>query len=68
MTLDYVVVSSYIYANKKDGYKAMPIFMLAKDGNILPGDDGHSRQTFGNDVLSIGISRLIPSHGRHGNT
>lgn len=22
---DYVVVSSYIYANKKDGYKATPI-------------------------------------------
>lgn len=32
---DYVVVSSYIYANKKDGYKATPIFMLAKDGAIL---------------------------------
>lgn len=32
---DYVVVSSYIYANKKDGYKATPIFMLAKDGEIL---------------------------------
>lgn len=32
---DYVVVSSYIYANKKDGYKATPIFMLAKDGQIL---------------------------------
>ncbi len=35
---DYVVVSSYIYANKKDGYKATPIFMLAKDGAILTGD------------------------------
>lgn len=35
---DYVVVSSYIYANKKDGYKATPIFMLAKDGQILTGD------------------------------
>ena len=35
---DYVVVSSYIYANKKDGYKATPIFMLAKDGEILTGD------------------------------
>ena len=34
----YVVVSSYIYANKKDGYKATPIFMLAKDGKILTGD------------------------------
>ena len=35
---NYVVVSSYIYANKKDGYKATPIFMLAKDGEILTGD------------------------------
>ena len=35
---DYVVVSSYIYANKKDGYKATPVFMLAKDGRILTGD------------------------------
>ena len=35
---DYVVVSSYIYANKKDDYKATPIFMLAKDGEILTGD------------------------------
>ena len=35
---DYVVVSSYIYANKKDGYKATPIFMLAKNGEILTGD------------------------------
>jgi len=35
---DYVVVSSYIYANKKDGYKTTPIFMLAKDGKILTGD------------------------------
>ncbi len=35
---DYVVVSSYIYANKKDGYKQTPIFMLAKDGKILTGD------------------------------
>ena len=35
---DYVAVSSYIYANKKDGYKSIPIFMLAKDGEILTGD------------------------------
>ena len=35
---DYVVVSSYIYANKKDGYKATPIFMLARDGEILTGN------------------------------
>ena len=35
---NYVVVSSYIYANKKDGYKATPVFMLAKDGEILTGD------------------------------
>ena len=35
---DYVVVSSYIYANKKDNYKATPVFMLAKDGRIITGD------------------------------
>lgn len=35
---DYVVVSSYIYANKKGKYKATPVFMLAKDGEILTGD------------------------------
>ena len=35
---DYVVVSSYIYANKKDGYQTVPIFLLAKDGEILTGD------------------------------
>ena len=34
----YVVVSSYIYATKKDGYRPIPIFMLAKDGKILTGD------------------------------
>lgn len=35
---DYVVVSSYIYASKKGNYKATPVFMLAKDGEILTGD------------------------------
>ena len=35
---DYVVVSSYVYANKKGGYKATPIFMLAKEGKILTGN------------------------------
>lgn len=35
---DYVVVSSYIYANRKDGYQATPVFMLARDGAILTGD------------------------------
>ena len=42
---DYVVVSSYIYANKKDGYKTVPIFMLAKDGEILTGD-AHKHLTY----------------------
>ncbi len=35
---DYVVVSSYIYANKQCGYAPTPIFMLAKDGKILCDD------------------------------
>ena len=30
--------SADIYANKKDGYKATPVFMLARDGEILTGD------------------------------
>ena len=42
---DYVVVSSYIYANKKDGYQTVPIFMLAKDGKILTGD-AHKHLTY----------------------
>ena len=32
---DYVVVSSYITANKKHNYDEIPIFMIAKDGKIL---------------------------------
>ena len=35
---DYVVVSSYIYANKKGKYTPTPVFMLSKDGKILTGD------------------------------
>ena len=42
---DYVVVSSYIYANKQDGYKATPIFMLAKNGTILT-DDAFKHLTY----------------------
>ncbi len=34
----YVVVSSYIYANRKCGHTPTPIFMLAKDGQILCDD------------------------------
>ncbi len=35
---EYVVVSSYIYANKKCGHAPTPIFMLAKNGKILCDD------------------------------
>ncbi len=35
---DYVVVSSYIYANKKCEFAPTPIFMLAKNGEILCDD------------------------------
>jgi len=35
---NYAVISSYIYAAKKDGYQPIPIFMLAKDGKILTKD------------------------------
>lgn len=65
---DYVVVSSYIYANKKDGYKATPIFMLAKDGKILTGYDGYCGKTFGNDVLSSWFPRFLSSYGWDSNT
>lgn len=39
-----VVVSSYIYANKKDGYKTAAIFMLAKDGDFLTDHDRYRGQ------------------------
>ncbi len=32
---DYVVVSAYIYANRKYGHAPTPVFMLAKNGRIL---------------------------------
>lgn len=35
---DYVVVSSYIYANKKCKHAPTPIFMLAKNGKIIADD------------------------------
>ncbi len=35
---DYVVVSSYIYANQKCQHAPTPIFMLAKDGQIICDD------------------------------
>jgi hypothetical protein len=35
---DYVVVSSFITADKKCSYTEMPIFMIAKDGKILADD------------------------------
>ena len=35
---DYVVVSSYITANKKYNYDEVPIFMIAKDGKIIADD------------------------------
>ena len=38
---DYQVISSYITAGKKYGYKKFPIFMLAKDGQIIADDAEH---------------------------
>ena len=40
-TGDYQVISSYITAGKKYGYKKFPIFMLAKDGQIIADDADH---------------------------
>ncbi len=35
---DFVVVSAYIYANRRGSYAPTPVFMLAKDGKILCDD------------------------------
>lgn len=35
---DYVVVSAYITANKKYGYTETPVFMIAKNGEIIADD------------------------------
>jgi hypothetical protein len=35
---DYTVITSYIWGEKKYGYKEFPIFMLARDGKLLGGD------------------------------
>lgn len=35
---DYVVVSAYIYATKKQNHAPTPVFMLAKNGEIITGD------------------------------
>ena len=42
---DYVVVSSYITANKKYGYVETPIFMIARDGKIIA-DQGDKYLTY----------------------
>ena len=42
---DYVVVSSYIYANKKCKHAPTPVFMLAKDGKIIA-DDAYNYLTY----------------------
>ncbi len=34
----YTVIASYITAHERYGYEAFPIFMLAKDGNIIADD------------------------------
>ncbi|MBR6737110.1 MAG: hypothetical protein IKL82_01950 [Clostridia bacterium] len=42
---DYVVVSAYIYANKKQNHAPTPVFMLAKNGKIIA-DDAYSNITY----------------------
>ncbi|MCS4276248.1 hypothetical protein M2390_001430 [Mycetocola sp. BIGb0189] len=37
----YTVIASYITAHERYGYEAIPIFMLAKDGEIIA-DDAHN--------------------------
>jgi hypothetical protein len=38
---NYQVISSYITSGKKYGYKKFPIFMLAKEGQIIADDSEH---------------------------
>ena len=42
---DYVVVSSYIYANSKCKHQPTPVFMIAKDGKIIA-DDAYNCLTY----------------------
>jgi hypothetical protein len=42
---DYRVITSYIWAEKKYGYREFPIFMIAKDGRLLA-DDGAKLRFF----------------------
>lgn len=42
---DYQVISSYIYGSKKYGYATFPIFMLAKNGELL-GDEPEKYLTY----------------------
>jgi hypothetical protein len=57
---DYTVISSYIYGEKKYGYNEFPIFMLAKDGEIVA-DDGKKLTFTPSDVYSDEVTGK-PAH------
>lgn len=48
---DYTVISSYITAEKKYGYQKFPIFMVAKNNQILTGDVKYLTYTESNLVV-----------------
>ncbi|GBG94749.1 hypothetical protein LFYK43_12080 [Ligilactobacillus salitolerans] len=61
---DYTVIDSYMTAEKKYGYQKLPVFLLAKKGEILADDpqyltysekdkdyDGHTQKPFHNEVV-----------------
>ena len=58
---DYQVISSYITAGKKYGYKEFPIFMLAKDGQIIA-DDAERFLRFSATDLYIDKDTKKPVH------
>ncbi|MDR0817615.1 MAG: hypothetical protein LBN35_03150 [Clostridiales Family XIII bacterium] len=58
----YNVISSYIYAEKKYGYNEFPIFMLAKDGEIVA-DDGQKLTFIPADVFSDEVTGK-PAHNQ----
>jgi hypothetical protein len=59
---DYNVISSYIYGEKKYGYNEFPIFMLAKDGEIVA-DDGKKLTFIPTDVYNDEVTGK-PAHNR----
>ncbi len=58
---DYTVITSFITAEKKYGYKTFPIFMIAKDGEILA-DNALENLTFKANNVFIDKETKKPVH------